>query len=131
MIAAEKGKHVKVKSILISQPQPENDKSPYYELVKKFKIKIDFRPFIHIDGIPAKDFRKSKVNIHEHPAVILTSRNAIDHFFRICDELRIKVSQDTRYLCISEAIALYLQKYILYQAVFFSLVYILLFHHLV
>ena len=85
MIAAEKAKQVKVKSILISQPQPENDKSPYYRLAKKFKIKIDFRPFIHIDGIPAKDFRKAKVNINDFSAVIFTSRNAIDHFFRICE----------------------------------------------
>ena len=107
MIAAAKAKQLKVKSILISQPKPENGKSPYYDLAKKFKIKIDFRPFIHVEGITGKDFRKAKVNIYDFATIIFTSRNSIDHFFRVCDELRVKMPQDTKYLCISEAIALY------------------------
>ncbi|MCH8331740.1 MAG: uroporphyrinogen-III synthase [Bacteroidetes bacterium] len=115
MLATEMKKDSKVRSILISQPKPEGDKSPYFNLAKKYRVKIDFRPFIFVEGIPSKEFRKSRVNIQEHTAVILTSRNAIDHFFRTCDELRIKMSQETKFLCISEAVALYLQKYTMYR----------------
>ena len=115
MVASDKKKDLKVKSILISQPKPQSEKSPYFQLADKFQVKIDFRPFIHVEGIPSKDFRKSRITITDHTAVILTSRNAIDHFFRICDELRIKLSQETKFFCISEAIALYLQKYTQYR----------------
>ena len=115
MLAAKQKTDVSVKTILISQPKPENDKNPYSELAKKHKLKIDFRPFINIEGIPAKDFRKSRIKLHDYSSVILMSRNAIDHFFRICDELRLRMSQETKYVCMSEAIALYLQKYILYR----------------
>lgn len=104
-----------VKSILISQPKPEGKKSPYFDLADKYGIQIDFRPFIQVDDVPSKEFRKSKISIPEYSAIIFTSRNAIDHFFRICEEMRIKMSQDTKYYCVSEAIALYLQKYILYR----------------
>ena len=105
----------KVKKVLIAQPQPEGIKSPYYDLAKKYNVNIDFFPFIVVEGIPAKDFRKQKVDIAAYSAVIFTSRNAIDHFFRICDELKVTVSQETKYFCITEAVALYLQKFILYR----------------
>jgi uroporphyrinogen-III synthase len=104
-----------VKSILVSQPAPENGKSAFYVLRDEFKIQVDFRPFIHVEEVPARDFRKSRVYLEEYSAVILTSRNAIEHLFRMYDELRIKVSQETKYFCKSEAIALYLQKYIQYR----------------
>lgn len=103
------------KKILITQPKPESDKSPYFDLGRKYGVELDFQPFIKIEAIIAKDFRKQKIDIQQHTAVILTSRNAIDHFFRMCDEMRVSVSQDTKYFCITEAVALYLQKFILYR----------------
>jgi uroporphyrinogen-III synthase len=104
-----------VQSILISQPKPETEKSPYFDLAKKFNIKLDFYPFIRVEGLPAKEFRKQKIDILNYTAVIFTSRNSVDHFFRICEEMKIKVSQDCKYFCITEAVALYLQKFILYR----------------
>jgi uroporphyrinogen-III synthase len=104
-----------VKSILVSQPQPENGKSPFLDLAKEFSIKVDFRPFIFVQGVEAKDFRKSRVYIEQYPCVIFTSRNAIENYFRISEEMRVKISEDTKYFCTSEAIALYLQKYIQYR----------------
>lgn len=104
-----------IKTILITQPKPESDKSPYYELARKYNLELSFQPFIRIEGIPSKDFRKQKIDIISFSAVIFTSRNAIDHFFRICEEMRIAVSQETKYFCITEAVALYLQKFILYR----------------
>jgi len=103
------------KRILITQPRPETDKSPYFELAKKYDVELAFHPFIRLEPIPAKDFRKQKVDIAQYTAVIFTSRNAIDHFFRICEEMKVIVSQDTKYFCITEAVALYLQKFILYR----------------
>jgi uroporphyrinogen-III synthase len=103
------------KKILITQPRPESDKSPYFELSRKYNVLLDFHPFIRIEGIPAKEFRKQKIDIQAHSAVIFTSRNAIDHFFRTSEEMRISISQDTKYFCITEAVALYLQKFILYR----------------
>src|SRR5882724_8984271 len=100
---------------LITQPRPETDKSPYFELAKKYEVELAFHPFIRLEGIPSKDFRKQKIDIAQYSAVIFTSRNAIDHFFRICDEMKVSVSQDTKYFCITEAVALYLQKFILYR----------------
>ncbi len=105
----------KVKKVLIAQPPPEGIKSPYFDLAKKHNVAIDFYPFIVVEGIAAKDFRKQKIDIAFYSAVIFTSRNAIDHFFRICEELKVVVSQDTKYFCITEAVALYLQKFILYR----------------
>ena len=105
----------KVKKILIAQPKPEGEKSPYFDLAKKYSVNIEFFPFIVVEGVPAKDFRKQKVEILAYSAVIFTSRNAIDHFFRTCEEMKISVSQDTKYFCITEAVALYLQKFILYR----------------
>jgi uroporphyrinogen-III synthase len=103
-----------IKSILITQPRPESEKSPYFELEKKYGVKLDFCPFIIVEGLPSKDFRKQKVEIKDHGAVIF-NRNAIDHFFRICEELKIKVSPELKYFCITEAISLYLQRFIVYR----------------
>ncbi len=104
-----------VKKILISQPRPENDRSPYFDLAKKYNINLVFHPFIKLEGIPAREFRKQKIDINYYTAVIFTSRNAIDHFFRMCEEMKISINQDTKYFCITEAVALYLQKFILYR----------------
>ncbi|MDZ4844822.1 MAG: uroporphyrinogen-III synthase [Chitinophagales bacterium] len=105
----------KVKTILISQPKPETEKNPYSELAAKYNVKIEFRQFIQIEPIPAKDFRKFKIVPTEFSSVVFNSKNAIDHFFRICEEMRTRMSQETKYFCVSEAVALYLQKYILYR----------------
>jgi uroporphyrinogen-III synthase len=115
-------KELTVNNILITQPKPDTDKSPYYELAKKYNIKLDFHAFIHVEGLSGKEFRKQRIDISEFTAIIFTSRNAVDHFFRICEELKLKVSQDMKYFCITEAVALYLQKFILYRKrkVFFS-----------
>jgi uroporphyrinogen-III synthase len=104
-----------VKKILITQSKPDTLKSPYFELAKRYNIELEFYPFIRLEGISAKDFRKQKVDISHYSAVIFTSRNAIDHFFRTCEELKVNVSQDTKYFCMTEAVALYLQKFILYR----------------
>jgi uroporphyrinogen-III synthase len=106
---------LKVKSILVSQPEPGTAKSPYFELADKNGLKIDFRPFIQVEGVPAKEFRQTRIQILEHTAVIFTSRTAIDHFFRISKELRLTVPDSMKYFCISEATAFYLQKYIVYR----------------
>ena len=103
------------KKVLITQPRPESDKSPYFDLERKYGVQLEFQPFIRLEAIPAKEFRKQKIDIAAHTGVILTSRNAIDHFFRVCEEMKVAVSQDTKYFCITEAVALYLQKFILYR----------------
>ncbi|GIV33585.1 MAG: uroporphyrinogen III methyltransferase [Chitinophagales bacterium] len=112
----------KIKTILISQPKPESERNPYSDLMKKYEVQIDFHPFIVVEGISAKEFRKFRINPTEYTAVVFNSKNAVDHFFRICEEMRMRMSQDTKYFCISEAVALYLQKYILYRKrkVFFA-----------
>ena len=104
-----------MKKILITQPRPDSDKSPYFELSKKYNVELDFQAFIRLEGIPAREFRKQKIEIQNYSGVIFTSRNAIDHFFRTCEEMKISISQDTKYFCITEAVALYLQKFILYR----------------
>ena len=104
-----------IKKILITQPRPETDKSPYFDLMKKYDVELSFHPFIRLEPISAKDFRKQKVDIANYTAIVFTSRHAIDHFFRICEEMKLSVSQDTKYFCITEAVALYLQKFILYR----------------
>lgn len=111
----EELKDTEVKSILISQPEPENKNSPYYDISRKYGIQLDFRKFIQVEGIPPREFRKQKINILDHTAIIFTSRNSIDHYFRICEETRIQMPQSTKYFCTSESIALYLQKYIQYR----------------
>jgi uroporphyrinogen-III synthase len=103
----------RIKTILVSQPKPE--RSPYYELEQKYNLLIDWRPFIHVEGLSAKDFRKAKIRPNEFSCILLTSKNAVDHFFRICEEMRIKMSPDTKYFCLSEAISNYLQKFILFR----------------
>ncbi len=105
----------KVKTLLISQPKPENDKNPYYELAKKYNLIETFRQFIKIEGLPVKDFRAQRIDILEHKAVILTSRMAVDHYFRMCNEMRVTVPESMKYFCINEATAYYLQKYIQYR----------------
>ena len=106
---------MKVKTMLVSQPQPKAENSPYFNLIDKLKVKIDFRPFIHVEGVDAKDIRKEKIDLKDFSAVILTSRNAVDHYFRIAEEMRFKVPDDMKYFCLSEAIAFYLQKYVVYR----------------
>lgn len=106
-------KLVRVNSILVSQPKPAGNKSPYFELADKYNLKIDFRPFIQVEPVPLKEFRQQKINILDHTAVIFTSRNAVDHFFSICKQSKIEVPADMKYFCISEQTANYLQKYII------------------
>ncbi len=105
----------KIKHIIVAQPQPEGPKSPYYDLAAKYKLKFTFTPFVRVEGIYGKDFRKQRLSLNDYSGIIFTSRNSIDHFFRICDELRVKMSQETKFFCTSEAIALYLQKYTQYR----------------
>lgn len=106
---------MKVKTILVSQPEPKIENSPYFDLQEKQKIKVDFRPFIHVEGVPAKDVRQQKVDLSKFSAIILTSRNSVDHFFRVADEMRFKVPDAMKYFCQSEAVAYYLQKYVVYR----------------
>ena len=106
---------MRIKKILVSQPRPDNGKSPYFELAEKNNIHIDFKPFIQIEGIPAKEFRQTRIDILNHSAIIFNSKTAIDHFFRICEEMRITVPDTMKYFCISESTAFYLQKYIVYR----------------
>lgn len=106
---------MKIKKILVSQPKPTTPKSPYFDLAEKSNVKIDFRPFIQVEGIDSKDFRKQKINVLDHTAVVFTSRTAIDHFYRICEETRVTVPETMKYFCISEATAFYLQKYIVFR----------------
>jgi uroporphyrinogen-III synthase len=102
----------KVSSILVTQARPADDKSPYFDLASKYDLKVDFRPFIEVRGIAFKDFRRQKIDIMAHTAIIFTSRNAIDHFFRICKEARFEMPAEMKYFCITEQTANYLQKYI-------------------
>ncbi len=113
---------MKIKKILISQPKPELERSPYFEIAKNFGVEIEFRPFVQVEGIPAKEFRKHRVDILSYTAVIMTSKNAVDHFFRVCNEMRIIVPETMKYFCISETTAYYLQKYIQFRKrkIFFS-----------
>lgn len=103
---------MKVKNILVSQPVPENGKSPYLDIAEKHNVKVTFRPFIKVDPIQSKEFRTQKVNIAEHTAIVFVSRIGIDHFFRLAKDLRVNITEDMKYFCISEAVALYLQRYI-------------------
>ena len=102
-----------IKTILVSQPKPE--RSPYYNLEKKYGIQIDWRQFIHVEPVTEKEFRKNRIRPDDFTAVIFTSKNSIEHFFRLCEEMRIKMPQSTKYFCLSEAIANYLQKFIVYR----------------
>ena len=104
-----------VKTILVSQPKPESERSPYFDLAEKYKLKIDFRPFINVEGVSTREFREQKVELAKQTAVILTSKTAVDNFFRIAEETRFKVPDAMKYFCMSEAVAYYLQKYVVYR----------------
>ena len=111
--AKTKSEFAKINTILVSQPKPE--RSPYYKLEQKYRIKIDWRPFIHVESVTEKEFRKNRIRPDEFSAVIFTSKNAIEHYFRICEDMRIKVDPNMKYFCLSETIANYLQKFIVYR----------------
>ncbi|MBP6064984.1 uroporphyrinogen-III synthase [Bacteroides sp.] len=106
---------MKIKKVLVSQPKPASDKSPYYDIAEKYGVKIDFRPFIKVESLSAKEFRQQKISILDHTAVIFTSRHAIDHFFGLCTELRVPISENMKYFCVTESVALYIQKYVQYR----------------
>lgn len=104
-----------IRTILVSQPEPESNKNPYISLAEKYNLQVDFRPFIHVEGVDKSEFRNQKVNYAEHTAVILTSKTAVDHYFRMAEECRFEVPTEMKYFCISEAVAYYLQKYVTYR----------------
>lgn len=106
---------MKKKKILVSQPRPKSDKSPFFDIAAKYDVEVVFRPFIKVEGLTAKEFRQSKINLPDYTAIIFTARTAVDHYFRLCEENRFKVPATMRYFCTTEAIALYLQKYIVYR----------------
>lgn len=106
---------MKVKTILVSQPKPAGENSPYFDLEDRLKVKIDFRPFIHVEGKGPRDVRHQKIDFNQYTAIILTSRNAVDHFFRLAEEMRYQVPIDMKYFCLSEAVANYLQHHIVYR----------------
>lgn len=106
---------MKIKKILVSQPQPSSEKSPYYDISEKYGVKIDFRPFIKVEPILAKEFRTQRISILDHTAIIFNARHGIDHFFRLCEELRVTVPETMKYFCVSESVAVYLQHYIHYR----------------
>ena len=104
-----------IKKILVSQPKPSSEKSPYYDIAERLNVEIVFRPFIKVQGITPKEFRAQKISILEHSAIVFTSRHAIDHFFTLCKEMRIVIPEDMKYFCITETVALYIQKYVQYR----------------
>lgn len=104
-----------IKKILVSQPKPSNDKSPYYDIEKDFGVKLVFRPFINVEGISAKEFRTQKINLLDYTAVVFTSRHAIDNYFSLAKELRVNIPEDMKYFCVTETISLYIQKYVQYR----------------
>lgn len=106
---------MEIKKVLVSQPKPSSEKSPYYEIAEKYGVEIDFRPFIKVEGVSAKEFRQQKVSILDHTAVIFTSRHAIDYYFSLCAEMRIDIPETMKYFCVSETISLYIQKYTQYR----------------
>ena len=104
-----------IKKILVSQPKPSSEKSPYYDIANRFEVELVFRPFIKVEGITAKEFRTQKVSILDYTAIVFTSRHAIDHFFTLAKELRVNIPEDMKYFCVTETIALYIQKYVQYR----------------
>jgi uroporphyrinogen-III synthase len=106
---------LKIKKVLVSQPKPASDKSPYFDIAEKYGVEIVFRPFIKVESLSAKEFRQQKVSILDHTAIVFTSRHAIDHFFTLCTELRVTIPETMKYFCTSEQIALYIQKYVQYR----------------
>ncbi|MDR3652970.1 MAG: uroporphyrinogen-III synthase [Paludibacter sp.] len=113
---------MKIKKILVSQPQPTTEKSPYFDISEKYNVKIDFRPFIKVEPIFAKEFRAQRLSILDFSAIIFNARHGIDHFFRLCEEMRVTIPETMKYFCVSESVALYLQRYIHYRKrkVFFA-----------
>jgi uroporphyrinogen-III synthase len=106
---------LKIKKILVSQPQPATEKSPYFDIADKYNVKVEFRPFIKVEPIFAKEFRTQRINILDHTAIIFNARHGIDHFFRLCEEMRVTIPETMKYFCVSESVALYLQRYIHYR----------------
>ncbi|MBQ0062338.1 MAG: uroporphyrinogen-III synthase [Bacteroidales bacterium] len=106
---------MRISKILVSQPKPASEKSPYFDIAKKYNVEIVFRPFIRVESLSAKEFRAQKVNILDYTAIVFTSRHSIDHFFKLCQEMRITVPEDMKYFCITETVALYIQKYVQYR----------------
>lgn len=106
---------MKIKKILVSQPQPTTEKSPYFDISEKYSVKIDFRPFIKVEPVLAKEFRTQRITILDYTAIIFNARHGIDHFFRLCEEMRITIPETMKYFCVSESVALYLQRYIHYR----------------
>ncbi len=106
---------MKLSKILVSQPKPASDKSPYFDIARKYGVEIDFKQFIKVEALSAKEFRQQRVNILDHTAIVFTSRHAIDHFFGLCNELRVQVPETMKYFCVSETISLYIQKYVQYR----------------
>lgn len=106
---------MRVKKILVSQPKPSSEKSPYYDIADRYGVEVVFRPFIKVEGLSAKEFRQFKISISDFTAIIFTARTAVDHFFRLCEEMRITIPDTLKYFCTTESIALYLQKYIIYR----------------
>lgn len=106
---------LKIKKVLVSQPKPATEKSPYFDIAEKFGVEIDFRPFFKVEPLTSKEFRQQKISILDHTAVVFTSRHAINHFFHLCEELRVTIPETMKYFCVTEAIAVYLQKYIVYR----------------
>ncbi len=104
-----------IKKLLVSQPKPASEKSPYFDIAEKYGVEIDFRPFIKVEPLSSKEFRQQKISILDHTAVVFTARTAIDHFFHLCEELRVAIPETMKYFCMTEAIAVYLQKYIVYR----------------
>ena len=106
---------MKIKKVLVSQPKPASDKSPYFDIAEKYGVEIEFRPFIKVESLSAKEFRQQKVSILDHTAIVFTSRHAIDHFYNLCTDLRVTIPETMKYFCTSEQIALYIQKYVQYR----------------
>ena len=104
-----------IKKLLVSQPKPASEKSPYFDIAEKYGVEIDFRPFIKVEPLSSKEFRQQKISILDYTAVVFTARTAIDHFFHLCEELRVTIPETMKYFCMTEAIAVYLQKYIVYR----------------
>ncbi|MDR1557333.1 MAG: uroporphyrinogen-III synthase [Tannerellaceae bacterium] len=113
---------LKIRRLLVSQPKPASEKSPYFDIAEKYGVEVDFRPFIKVESLSAREFRQQRISILDYSAVIFTARTAIDHFFHLCEELRVTIPETMKYFCITESIAVYLQKYTIYRKrkIFFS-----------
>ena len=106
---------MEIKRVLVSQPKPATEKSPYFDIAKKYNVNIEFKPFIKVERLSAKEFRQQKISILDHTAIIFTSRHGIDHFFRLCEEMRLTIPETMKYFCVTETVSLYIQKYVQYR----------------